>query len=128
MKAQIKVSVNTLPMPKSFVKFAGDWNQEAGVPGRSRKKQEAGAGGRKSSSCSCLVLLLLTPGCLEVQPQSKLELSRVKSGGRATAVTTIAGSLTKSIYFFCSRTRCGLIEAVEQIEALSNHLETQTFA
>ena len=92
MKAQIKVSVNTLPMPKSFMKFAGNLKQEAGAGSRGRRQE--------------IVLLLLPgppapdPSCLEVQPQPKLELSRVKSGGRATAVTTIAGSLTKRIYLF----------------------------
>jgi hypothetical protein len=57
MKAQIKVSTNTLRMPKGLTKFARDWNQEAGEP----------AGGRAGilfvllppAPASCFFLLLL---------------------------------------------------------------------
>lgn len=65
---------------------------------------------------------------LEVQFQSKLELSGVIRSRGAAVVTAIAGALAEGIDVAKQRRRGGFVEAIEHIEAFGNQIQPGAFA
>src|ERR1043165_9075781 len=65
---------------------------------------------------------------LEVQFQTELELARVEGGGRAAEVVAAAVALREGVNVCEEGGRGGLVEAVEEVEALGDDVEVEALA
>src|ERR1051326_1688331 len=89
--------------------------------------------GRVTQMTRPLIQSLVRPnsGCeqeSEVEAKAELELARVERGGRDAVVATVAGALVPRVHVVEVRRGRGLVEAVEEVEALGNYLKLQALA